>query len=282
MNKFRERRIDSKRREYAQLANQEKRKRRRKKNYIIHYILVFILVTVIGTILSLTVFFNINKIIIDGNSELKTKEEIVGYTNVSVGDNLFRIDIDKIENRILNNTTDIDAVKVQRGLPDRLVVKLTPSVPKLAYFNNGSYHLISGADRVITTVDNLEKYPDIIKFTSENLKDIKVGEFLSENETYQEFKKVMDSISSSQIQGVKAIEIKKDGEIKLNYQDRITVELGNTIELDYKLKTVKKVIEEHIDKNAFGIIDAKTETVAYFRPMSYEKQKESGKTVKIE
>lgn len=282
MNKFRERRIDDKRREYAQLANQEKRKRRRKKNYLIHYILVFILVSIIGTTLSLTVFFNISNIIIEGTSNFATNEEILGFSQVTEGQNLFRIDLDKIEDRIIKNTTDIDSVTVHRALPDKLVISLEQSVPKLAFYNLGKYYLVSNGDRVISQVDNVDEYTDIIKFTSTQIKDIQVGQFLTENEEYQKFKNVIDYITKCDLQGVKAIEIEEDNDINLNYQDRITIELGNMIEINYKLKTVKKVLDEHIDANAFGVIDARTETVAYFRPMSIEKQIESGKIVQIE
>lgn len=282
MNKFRERRIDNRYREYAQLENQQKRKRRRKKNYLIHYILIFILVSVIGIVLSLTVFFNINKIVIKEKSNLVSNEQILQFSQVEEGQNLFRIDLNKIEDRILSKTTDVDSVKVKRGLPDKLVIELEPSKPKLAYYKDGKYYLISQGDRVINIVDKVDKYPDIIKFSSADLKNIKVGDYLTDNKAYKEINKIIDSINKIDIKGVKAIAIKNNENIVLNYQNRITIELGNMVEIEYKLKTVNKVLKEHIQENSFGIIDAKTQTVAYFRPMSMQKQIESGKAVKVE
>lgn len=282
MNKFRERRIDNRQREYAQRVNQERRRKRRKKNYLIHYILIFILVTVIGVILSLTVFFNINKIVINGNSNLVTNDQIIGFTKVSEGQNLFRINLEKIEKRIIENTTDIDSVNVKRGLPDKLIIDLEPSQAKLAYYNNGKYYLISQGNRVINVVDSLDSYPDIIKFSSADLKDIKVGDFLTDNEAYEDINKLISHINKVGLNGIKAIEIKSNGDIKLDFENRITIELGNMVEIDYKLKTVNKVLTEYVDTNTYGVIDAKTETVAYFRPMSREKQIESGKVVKVE
>lgn len=282
MNKFRERRVISKQREYAQLANQEKRKRRRRKNYLLHYILVFILITVIGITLSLTVFFNINKIVVKGDSKLATNDQIIEFTQVSVGQNLFRISLDKIENRVLEKTPDIDSVNVKRGLPDKLIVQLQTSEPKMAYYKAGQYYLISNANRVINIVDNLEQYPNIIKCASEDLGEIKLGDYLTNNEKYKSIDKVISYINASGIEGIKAMEIKGTHDIKLNYQDRITIQIGNMTEIDYKLKMVKKVLSEHIKPDDYGVIDAKVQTVAYFRPMSLERQKSSGKFVKIE
>ena len=60
--------IDAEERVHAQKAVAAKRKRRRKKNYALYYIILFIFIVVAGIVLSLTVFFNIDAIQVEGNS----------------------------------------------------------------------------------------------------------------------------------------------------------------------------------------------------------------------
>lgn len=77
-------------------------------------------------------YFIIKEIEVGGNTKL-SKTEILEIAGVNVGDNLFAIDADDIENGIISNPW-IYEVKVERGFPDRLSIKIKERKP-IAFIN---------------------------------------------------------------------------------------------------------------------------------------------------
>ncbi|MBR4087548.1 MAG: FtsQ-type POTRA domain-containing protein, partial [Clostridia bacterium] len=69
----------------------QKKKRRKKKIKIVFFGLLFILMMLTLGILSVTVFFNAEEIIVEGNTRY-TAKELLEQGELSVGQNLFRLD----------------------------------------------------------------------------------------------------------------------------------------------------------------------------------------------
>lgn len=267
-------------RDQARRANQQKHVRRRKKNYTLHYILLSILILVIGITLSVTVFFNTEEIVVEGNVT-HSSEELIGYTNVELGDNLFRMNMEKLENSILEHTVDLDEVQVKRQLPSTLVITVTQATPAAAYYGNGAYNIISSSGRVVAQAASLEEYPNVVQLVGTNLTSYALGDYLTDDPNYQAAQTTVAAMQKVGIDNIVAVDASDANNILLSYGNRVTIQLGNTVEVEYKLQMVKKVLEEYVDPNAEGIIDARKPTVAYFRPMTMEKQLADGKAVVI-
>jgi len=58
------------------------------------------------------------------------------------------------------------------------------------------------------------------------------------------------------------------------------VQIGSVVELEYKFQIVKKVLNEYVQEQE-GILDARTVSMAYFRPMTMAVQIETGKAVDV-
>lgn len=149
MKRTKKRRLNT--RDAARLRNCTVRKRRRKRKYMLYYILIFIIFITTAISLSLTVFFNIDEIVVL-NSGVHTTDEITSVGNVKIGDNLLRTSLKKIEDNILDECLDFDKVSVKRSFPNKLIIDCLPCDIKFCYqTNDGMYVYVSSYGRVIET-----------------------------------------------------------------------------------------------------------------------------------
>lgn len=268
----------NRRRQAARQQNSRRHNRKRRRNYLLHYILGFVLIVAAGITLSLTVFFNMSKVEITGGNT--TEQDVLEMTGLELGNNLFRMDLDAAGDKLLEKITNVDAVKVSRKLPDTLLVELQKAKAVAVCYAPGRFDFISEKGRIISQVAELPKEYTGVLFGGVDLSKNKVGDFIADHEDFQLHQTVLEELQVVGLDGITQMVMSDGGEITLSYQNRITIQLGTRVELDYKMQIVKKVIEEHVDVDgtkAEGIIDARIPSVAYFRPMTVAVQIEQGK-----
>lgn len=262
------------RRQAARTQNSRRHNRRRQRNYLLHYVLGFVLIVAAGITLSLTVFFNMSKVEITGSAQ--TQEEVLEITGLELGGNLFRMDLKTAQDKLLQAVTDVDSVKVTRQLPDALAVEFVKSKPTAICFHAGRFDFISKKGRIIQQATELPKEYEGVLFGGVDLSKNKVGDFIASHDDFRLHQAVLDELDAVGLNGITQMVVDQGGEITLSYENRITVQLGTRVELDYKMQIVKKVISEYVNQEE-GIIDARIPSVAYFRPMTVAVQIEQGK-----
>ena len=265
-------------RDEARKTNQTRHRKRRKKNYTLYYILILFLIVVTGITLSITVFFNTEKIQVQG-TQTHTDQEIIGYAQVKKGDNLFRMNLEQIRKQIIEKTIDIDEVKVERHLPNTLYIELIPAEPVAVVAGQGKYHILSEGGRVIAQADSLEAYSQLFLISGIDLSDVSVGEFAVSNKQYQTVREILTAIEEAELTDIRGLELVDSVSVKLNYADRVTLVLGSMLELDSKLSLAQKLLTENITETEEGVLDLQKVGDAYFQPMTMESQKEQGKAV---
>lgn len=144
----------------------QKKKRRKKKIKFVFFSLLFILMMLTLGILSVTVFFNAEEIIVEGNTRY-TVEEILEQGELSVGQNLFRLDkFETIEK--MKEFPYIKDVEIDRKLPNTLVVKIIENQPVVWVRAPGGAALLNEEYRVL---ELLEVSEDAMPVESELLKE---------------------------------------------------------------------------------------------------------------
>jgi len=222
------------------------KKKRRKKNLFLYYFLVLILMTIALVVLSLTVFFNISKITVTGTS-LYSNEDISNAAGVKNGDNLFRLNTTKLEENVMKNLTNVESIKISRSLPSELKITITPCVPTANIENNAQYFVISKngkiiEDKLATPKENLV----IIKgfeLTDSTLNTIITSK---DNKKEEIIKEIFDALQDLKFDGITKIDVTDRLNIILSYNNKIDIEMGSTLDLAYKIKFVKVIID---DKN---------------------------------
>jgi len=230
------------------------RKKRRKSNLALYYFLVFIVILFALVVLSLTVFFNINKVTIIGTTEY-SQEVICQAGNVKIGDNLFRKNLSEIEENILKNLINIDKIKVKRSLPSVLKIEVEPAVPTTNIENNGAYFVVSKNGKIIE--ENLQTpRENLVVIKGYELSGTALNTMIKSNDPKKEtiVTDILSNIEALNFNGIDTIDISDRLNIILNFENRISIELGSSADLSYKINFVKVIIEENTAPNFEGQI----------------------------
>ena len=258
-------------RERRKRINRVRRKRRRKRNRALYYILALIVILAAGAILSTTVFFQIETITVEGTQRY-TAQQLADYGGVQVGDNLFRINLDQIEQQAVEGCTTLDSIQVRRSLPNTLVFICQEAEAKYGVIHENQIYILSSAGRIIDIIQRLDNYPDLILLSGPDVSGLQMGDFLEQDS----FTSLTTALSAAEAAGIGDIYgAAIDGvEVSLNYQDRVTIQLGNVLELEYKFSLVNEVLFHRIGSSEVGTLDASMEGRVTFRPMPLEEQSE--------
>lgn len=232
-------------------TNQRRKKNRRKK--LIIRSAVCLLFLIIGIVLVLTMFFNINEITVSGDA-VYSNESIIASSGASVGDNLIFISKDEINEKISTELPYVDSVKIKRHLPSGLELVITKTEAKYAVIQDGYYTLLNKNGKVLESG---------LEFIGENITLLNMGEIISaevganivaENEkVYDKLLLVSNACEECGIDSITSIDLSDIYNIKLLYQGRITLELGETDNANIykKLALGKSAIETQNKENEY-------------------------------
>lgn len=252
----------------------ERKRRKRLSAYIVYYIIFGILAVVILAVLSTTVLFNLSKYRITGDTVYK-EQQIIDATGVNVGDNLILMDVGAVRQRLIDRLPYVDKVEVSRNIfTCALEIKLNPATAVANIKKNDRYYLVSENGRIM---DAELKTPDkncvvVLGFDPEYAKS---GDFLSvtdegsrnmlskllravktydeiddenEYEAQQKYDSVFTLIDLCRELGIskhiKTINMSSIYDIKLSYDNKLTLELGDTTDAKLKLTVAKNLIDK--------------------------------------
>ena len=228
----------------------QRRKRNRRKKLIVRasFGAIFLLV---GVVIVLTMFFNINEITITGDT-IYASDEIINASEVNVGDNLIFVSKKKINNKVTETLPYVGSVKVKRHLPTGLELVVTKTDATFAVTQDGYFTLLNEKGKVLEA--NTE-------FIGENITLLNLGNIISANvgqDIELESKDLLDKLievqtacNESGLKDISSIDLSDIYNIKLVYQGRITLELGETNKsnLVKKLALGAKAIEHQNEEN---------------------------------
>ena len=245
------RRKEELRRRKEQEQQKKRRDTRKRKSLMLYYIMFGLLIITVFSILSVTVLFNITEIEIKGES-VYSDEEIIAAAEVSTGDNLVRFGAASAEERILEKLVYIDQVMISRSFPNKLIISVEPAEPMLCVEMSGKYYIASFNSKLLGISNEAADCP-LIKGL-----DLKSG--LAEGNTLEG----LDEENAERLEAVislvnemKLLELDKNAsidvsdimDIKMVYDNRISMELGSAVKLHEKMYAAKILLETEISEN---------------------------------
>lgn len=242
----------------SQLSNNERivnrrvqrnKKNRRKK--LIFRSVAGALFLVVGVIVALSLFFNINKIVVSGDA-VYSHETVVKASGVSEGDNLIFLSKSKLNEKLSSELAYIGSVTVKRRLPSTLELVIKKTDAKLGVAMNGYFTLLDENGKVLEK--DLETVGENIILA--NLGEIESAELgkvivLKENRALTKLNAVLDECKKVGINDISLMDLSDIYNIKLVYQGRITLELGETDSenLNSKLALGKAALDKQNEEN---------------------------------
>lgn len=247
-------------------TNQRRKKNKRKK-LIIRSVICFLFLC-IGVILVLTMFFNINEITVTGDA-IYSADDIINTSDVIAGDNLIFISKDEINEKISTELPYVDSVKIKRHLPSGLELIITKTEAKYAIIQDGYYTLLNKNGKVLESG---------LEFIGENITLLNMGEIVSaelgstvatkSEKVFDKLVLVSDACEECGLTDITSMDLSDIYNIKLVYQGRITLELGETDKdnISKKLALGKSALETQNEENEYyrGTINLTVEGKGYW------------------
>ncbi len=274
-------------------TEQRNKRLKKKRNRILSAIALLFVVLVITGIISFAVYFEVTTVNVAGLVRYDL-EQIITSLDIQVGDNIFDID-DKEKIAMLKSEYPyIDEVEVVRLLPDAIEFIVTETDPAFAIISSPTnYTLVSESMKVLEHCEgmSLEGVPYIVGM---DISYIEEGAYLREQEArinaeisiikanrqvgWQEavlvleeererYVQVVDTLDKAesfykiaQEQGLEEIsycDVSDELSLTALYDNKIILELGSELELEYKVEFAKVVIDE-LSENFVGTINTQT------------------------
>lgn len=241
-----------------QLSNNERivnrriqRNKRNRRKKIIFRSIIGVVFLVVGVIVGLSLFFNINKIVVSGDA-VYSHETVIKASGVAEGDNLIFLSKSKLNEKISSELTYIGSVTVKRRLPSTLELVVKKTEAKLGIAMNGYFTLLDENGKVLEK--DLETVGEnIILLNLGEIESAELGETVvtKEEKTFTKLHDVLSECERIGLHDISLMDISDIYNIKIVYQGRITLELGETDSenLSSKLALGKAAIEKQDEEN---------------------------------
>lgn len=246
------------------------RKRKIRKNILTFFLAVVVLS--VGAVLIFSLFFKVNTISVNGEN-IYSDKMIVEKSGIETGTNLFRINEEKLSEKLSKELPYIKSVSVERELPDTLVINVESTREVAAIVSNSVYVLIDETGKI------LDKDASVLRENVAIISNVKIKEknegeslVLTNEKKTDALITLLDAVKKSGLDLLTEIDLKNINDIKIKYDDRITFEVGSLTNIETKLARGVAALEKENEINAYseGTLDLKTEPYVYFKSGSEE------------
>ena len=262
-----------------EFAIQTKKRRRRK---VISAVVVTALIALaFFLVLSLTVFFKIETIDVEGESRYSV-EQIIEKSNVNIGNNLWRTTSKTVSEKVSKALPYIGKVTIKREIPSKITLVVEETSAKFALVYGKKYILIDENDKVLETA--AKKTGKAIKISGVELLNPNAGDKLTAKgtESYEAAKQILNE---AELNGIDLTEINAE-DINLLwaiYKKNVKLDFGSLSQLDTKMKMANEIIGKLKSENALheGVINLKSVSKAFYKEQAVtENKSESNKNDK--
>lgn len=257
-------------------------KKKKKRNFLwLKRITLLILFGSAIILLALSPLFNIRAIDVQGNQHYQ-KDEIVKITDITMGKNgfktiggdlasIFTLSYRNSEKKIKNSLPYIKDTNVKFALPNKVIIKVTERKPVGIVPYLGTNIVIDEERYVLDTIDNMGgSHLPLIKGI--NLQHYEVGQELKQEESQNLdlALRVIGAVNDSDkdentnfIGLIDSIDVSDPAKVCLLVDSRLTVNFGDiekidSNEMDYKIKFLKQIFTDNLNKEAKGLLDFTT------------------------
>lgn len=267
-------------RDEVRSINKKKMSRRRKLKKNMLSILLAVVVMCVGLVLVFSLFFKINTITITGEKVYSDKM-VAEKSGVKIGENLFKVNEEKLTEKLSKDLPYIKNVTIERKLPDTMVINIEAAKEVAAITTKKGFVLLDETGKV------LDKNASILKENVAVINNVKLKEYiegekvvLTDEKKTETLIKLFEAIKKADMQLLTEIDLKNINDIKIKYDDRITFAVGSLTNIETKLARGVAALEKENEINAYseGTLDLKTEPYVYFKSGSDDsKKKENAK-----
>ncbi len=250
--KFKLKKTDKKQTEqrFVDNARKKQRKAAKRRRLTPFLIVVSVFLFAAAVYLCLTMLFNVDRIIIKGNT-LYDELDLIETSGIEKGENLFEVDTAYAENKLYSVYNYVEEVEVKRSFPNAVTITIVEATPFSVIEEADGYTLVSAGGKVLER--GLEEVPkgmlsvrgvSTVTNTEDNAKRMEL------------MKKIIGAMQELEMEKYVFLDLTDTLEITMIYDNRVKVSLGNELEIPYKLQFADSVISEKLPKTGYQFVDA--------------------------
>jgi cell division protein FtsQ len=216
--------------------------------------IIFAVVLVLVTV-AVFVFFRINNVSISG-SEKYTDAELYSALGLSKSSNLFFTSTAALESRLRKAYPSLEEISIKKQLPDKLTITVTDGVGKYYLKAGGDYYTLTEKLKVIDYSSKAP--PGCVELLTCDLSSAVMGKTLEfkKDTHYNYLCTLLSEINGHKTAShINRVDMSEKFNVKLRYDDRFIIILGDADKATVKLNLADKLIST-LSADESGIIDA--------------------------
>lgn len=235
------------------------RRRRRRGSFGFLYKLLSIVVICTAIVLALTLFFRVETIVVSGQIRY-TEEQICEASGVESGDNLYLLNKHDIAARIGQALPYIESIRINRKLPDTLLIEVQECGPPMVMVQNGFAWLISPQGKILEQLEE-SAAGEYALISGCQLLAPTVGESIALATEYSAqqsslldlLKALEEAGLTEQVDGIRLDDL---AYLNMDYAGRFTVRMAYGADYGWELKKLTATLaRDEIQSNMTGTFD---------------------------
>lgn len=245
------------------------KKRRRKKSgkRTLYYLMFSLLAVITLVILSNTVLFNLERVVIEGERDY-SDDEIIAASGLEPGKNLFRTDLRLAGERILAALPKLDGAQCAISLPSSIVVTVKPAAA-MAYVHTGNaaeFYQVSNGGRVMDVVTNPKSVKQVIIAGLEPEQAVPGEALVSSDEDKLAFLfTITDALNRTGSDYITSVDMTDLLSVEAYTRAGVKILLGKPFDLEEKLAVAKTLVAGEL-AGVKGVLDVTNPDQAVFLP----------------
>lgn len=243
--------IEERRREIQRKRKIQKAKRRKAalKRF---FVLLCVIAVLTIAILSLTVFFPVEKITVNAKDSVYTNEQIIKASGIKKGENLWMTGF-SAEEDIPVKLPFISQAEVERKFPSSIVIKTTPAKPVYNIMAGNDYYVCDSKYKVL----EITKAPNasVLLISGIEMNKAKTGNTITftDEKKHQTLENLLLLLNEKSIK-VNSVNVTELVDINVRVEGKFDVLLGSSAHIEAKVAHLAGMLQK-VEKDVKGSID---------------------------
>ncbi len=223
-------------------------------------------------VLSMTVLFNISLIKVAKKGSYYTEKDIISASGLNVGDNMLRTDFDAAADRIEEMLPYVLEAQIKKTASGNVTITVKDDTASIIFKSENGYAVADSEGKVLEVLSKKPEKSSLIILTTAKKLNAVPGESIGfedsgEADIYDSLIKALKD--ADLYDKITAVDFSKHSNIKVEYQGRMRIKLGDINDIDAKLAAAAKTIEmeNETNPNAVAEVNATNPKKIYVNPL---------------
>lgn len=240
--------------------------------------IALVLIAGIGAALSMTVLFNISSIKVTKKGSYYSEQEIISASGLDIGKNMIRTDFDSAAARIETMLPYVLEADIQKNFSGAVTITVKDNKAAMIFAVKNGFALADADGKVLELLPKEPEKSDFIVLKTSKELTANPGEYIgfadeNEKKLYEE---ICAALKKTGLYGdITSLDISEPLNIKIVYQNRLRIKVGDVSDIESKLTAAAKTIEQENENNPNTIAEINATLVKkiYVNPLDTLEEK---------